>query len=167
MKDPKRQYLGAQAKRKGKAFEDRLSATFEYYHLRGSALITKTHEPMKPIRDLGQGRFVACYEKKAEPDYKGTLKGGRTVMFEAKYTSADRIEQSRVLPQQADYMDDHTKLGARCFVVVGFDSGEVYLVPWDDWKNMKQLFGHKYATEQELQNYRVSTAWNGVLLILS
>ena len=98
---------------------------------------------------------------------QGTIKGGRTVMFEAKFTAADRMEQSRVLQSQQDYMDRHQALGARCFVIAGFSSGMVYCVPWDIWKTMKDHFGRKYVTEADLEKYQVQTAWNGTLLLLN
>lgn len=166
-KDPKRQLQGKLAKEKGKRFEARLDATFVYYKERGYAVIEKTPEPMRPTRSLGNGKFVAYYEKKAQPDYKGTIKGGRTVMFEAKYTSTDRMEQSRVLDSQAAYLDKHAALGARCYVLAGFDSGEVYCIPWAVWSEMKEHFGRKYVTEADLEQYRVRQSWNGVLLILN
>lgn len=31
---------------------------------------------------------------------------------------------------------------------------------------MKELFGRKYVKEEDLQNYRVNTAWNGTLFLL-
>lgn len=166
-KDPRRQLLGKIAKARGKQFEQRLDESFAYYAQRGYAIIEKTPEPMRPTKNLGNGKFIAYYEKKAQPDYKGTIKGGRTVMFEAKYTAADRIEQSRVLESQQNYMERHEALGARCFVIVGFGSGQVYCVPWDVWKSMKERFGRKYATEADLNEYRVQTAWNGTLLLLN
>ena len=98
-KDPKRQLLGKIARECGKQFEGRIDAALEYYAIKGFADIEKTPEPMKPIKDLGNGRFIACYEKKAQPDYKGTLKGGRSIMFEAKFTATERMEQSRVLEE--------------------------------------------------------------------
>lgn len=88
-------------------------------------------------------------------------------MFEAKFTAADRMEQSRVLQSQQDYMDRHQALGARCFVIAGFSSGTVYCVPWDIWKTMKDHFGRKYVTEADLEKYQVQTAWNGTLLLLN
>lgn len=165
-KDPKRQLMGAISKAKGKNFETRLDASFTYYKERGSAIVEKTPEPMRPVKPMGNGKFIAYFEKKAQPDYKGTLNGGRTVMFEAKFTSTDRLEQSRVLPGQADYLDRHQALGARCFILAGFGSSEVYNVPWDVWKNMKEQFGRKYVTETDLEPYRVYVAGNGTLLIL-
>ena len=85
-KDPKRQLLGKIARQKGQYFEQRLDSTFDYYRDRGYALIEKPPEPMKVIKPEGNGRFLACYTKKAQVDYKGTLKGGRTILIEAKFT---------------------------------------------------------------------------------
>lgn len=166
-KDPRRQQIGRAAKEKGKRFEARLDASFDYYRTTGFALIEKTPEPMRPTKSIGNGKFIAYYEKKAQPDYKGVLKGGREILFEAKYTSADRMEQSRVLDSQAEYMTKHAELGARCYVIAGFDSGEVYCIPWRVWSTMKEQFGRKYVTEADLDNYRVQQAWNDVLLILT
>ena len=165
-KDPRRQRQGAVSKAKGKHFEERLDASFDYYRERGFAVIEKTPEPMRPTKSLGGGKFIAFFERKAQPDYKGVIKGGRAVMFEAKFTASDRMEQSRVLQGQAEYLDRHQRLGARCFVVAGFASGEVYRLPWDVWQNMKEHFGRKYITEADLQEYRVPTARNGALLLL-
>ena len=166
MKDPKRQAQGLMAKRRGAAFEERLNQTFAYYRSSGAASITKTPEPMRPLQNLGGGTFKAVFASKAEPDYKGILKGGREVMFEAKFTGTDRIEQSRVLPQQAEYMDEHARLGARCYVLVGFDGGNVYRVPWADWQDMKARFGRKYAKEEDLKPYICPVAPNGVIELI-
>ena len=165
-KDPKRQLLGKIANVRGQQFEARLDESFAYYAQRGYAIIEKTPEPMRPTKSLGNGKFIAFYVKQAQPDYKGTIKGGRTVMFEAKFTAADRMEQSRVLQTQQVYMERHQALGARCFVVAGFSSGYVYRIPWDIWSRMKERFGRKYVTEADLESYQVQTAWNGTLMLL-
>ena len=165
-KNPRRQLQGKISRAKGKQFESELDTAFEYYKEKGFADIEKTPEPMRVIRSLGNGQFIACFEKKAQPDYKGTLKGGRSVMFEAKYTSSDRMEQSRVSEKQADYLDNQQKLGARCYVIAGFDSGEVYCIPWNVWNNMKEHFSRKYVKEADIQKYRVTRAWNQLLMIL-
>ena len=165
-KDPNRQLLGKIARERGKQFEGRIDTALEYYATKGFADIEKTPEPMKPIKDLGNGRFIACYEKKAQPDYKGTLKGGRSIMIEAKFTASDRMEQSRVSKGQTDYMNRQHRLGARCYVVIGFQSMEAYRIPWDVWSAMKEHFGRKYVTEADVEKYRVPTAWNGVLMLL-
>ena len=165
-KDPLRQWRGKVSKAKGKQFEERLDASFSYYDTKGFASIEKTPEPMKPAQSLGNGKFIAFFEKKAQPDYKGTLKGGRSIMFEAKYTDSEKMEQSRVNKEQTDYLDKHHKLGARCYVIAGFGSGEVYCIPWDVWQDMKAIYGRKYVKETDIQNYRVKSAWSGLLMIL-
>lgn len=165
-KDPRRQRQGAASKAQGKLFEDRLDAAFARYRESGFAIIEKTPEPMRPTESLGNGRFVAYFEKKAQPDYKGTIKGGRTVMFEAKFTSSVKMEQNRVTPGQAEYLDQHQALGARCYIVAGFSTGNVYRLPWNVWRDMKALFGRKYISESDpITEYLVPAARDGVLLL--
>ena len=96
-KDPLQQWRGKVSRAKGKAFEERLDASFAYYSEKGFADIEKTPEPMRVVKRLDYGgQFIAVFEKKAQPDYKGTLKGGRAVMFEAKYTDTEEMKQNRV-----------------------------------------------------------------------
>lgn len=165
-KDPRRQYQGAVSKAKGKFFEDLIDKAFDYYRYKGLAVIEKTPEPMRATKPLGNGQFVAFFEKKAQPDYKGTLKGGRSVLMEAKFTSAEKMEQSRVRCDQADNLTTHQRLGAMCFVLVGFDSGATYRIPWEIWQNMKEHYGRKYVKEADIQKYKVVAAHNGIPLVL-
>lgn len=165
VKNPQRQLQGKINRDKGKRFEALLDASFEYYRVKGFAHIEKTPEPMKPLRSLEAGKFIACFEKRAQPDYKGVVKGGREVVYEAKFTVSDRLEQNRVLPSQADYMRRHQSLGARCYVLSGFGSGTVYKIPWGVWDSMKERFGRKYVKEGDLKQYTVPVSWNGVLML--
>ncbi|WP_031475139.1 Holliday junction resolvase RecU [Agathobaculum desmolans] len=165
-KDPKRQIQGAVSRAQGRRFEERLDDSFAYYADRGFAIVEKTPEPMRPTKSLGNGKFIAFFEKKAQPDYKGTIKGGRTVLFEAKFTSTDRMTQDRVGRDQSEYLSRYQRLGARCYVVAGFASGDVYRIPWDVWLNMKTFFGRKYVKETDLEKFCVHIAWNGVLQLL-
>lgn len=166
MTQTEEQRRGRRSRAKGKAFEELLDRTFAYYSSKGFAKIDKTPEPMKPIKRLDNVRFIACYEKKAQADYKGTIKGGRTVIYEAKYTEQDRLLQNAVDENESKYMEIHESLGARCFVICGFASGNVYRVPWGVWSNMKRIYGHKYVTEEEIKQYQVQKSWNDTLLIL-
>ena len=54
----------------------------------------------------------------ADPGYGGTLKGGRSIYFEAKHTDDERIEQRRLTQEQQDDLEAHHKLGAIAFVLV-------------------------------------------------
>jgi Penicillin-binding protein-related factor A, putative recombinase len=165
-KDPRRQYQGAVNRVTGKTFEQVIDASLAYYDHRGEALVLKTPEPMRPTKSVGDGKFIAFYEKRAQPDYKGALRGGRAVVFEAKHTTAARIEQSRVTREQAEVLGKYTALGAECFVFVGFDMREFFRVPWTVWEDMKNQWGRKYVTPKDLESYRAKIGYNGVILIL-
>ena len=165
-KDPKRQLLGKIAKARGKQFESRIDDSFAYYAQKGFAIIEKTPEPMRPIKSLGEGRFVAIFEKQAQPDYKGTLAGGQAVVFEAKSTATDRITQDRVTEDQAEHLTRCAELGGLAFVLCQFASGQVYKLPWSIWENMQEHFGVKYITEETAAPYRCRLTARGEPLFL-
>lgn len=143
----------------GALFEQWLQAACEYYWSQGYACIDKTPEPMRPIRpygDRGRGQFVACYVRQAQPDFKGVLCDGTCIIFDAKHTEKERIQQSAVTEMQWRLFDRYEAMGAKCFVVVSVRLESFYRIPWDIWKQMKGKFGHKYmASGRELENYRV------------
>ena len=151
----------------GQAFEELVNAACEYYKLTGEAFIEKTPEPMKPIQviDRQRGIFKAVFEKAAQPDYKGTLKGGRAVCFDAKYTQTDRIEQKAVTEDQWKALDLHEAMGALCFVIVCLED-KYFRVPWAKWKAMKEDCGHKYMNAADLHPYMLA-AWPAQLRFLA
>lgn len=100
-------------------------------------------------------QFRAVYTKKAEPDFKGVMLGGRAVMFEAKSTGTGRLNKDRVLPEQVKKLDSYTALGAHCFIVATFDGLRVYRIPWTVWRSMKQRYGRNYVTEADIKEYAV------------
>ena len=96
----------------GEHWEAMIEATCRHYRLKGVAEITKTPEPMKPLgRPNSKGQFLACYTKSAQPDYKGTLAGGRAIVFEAKHTDTDRMSRSVISEEQEKQLDRHMALG--------------------------------------------------------
>jgi len=93
--------------------------------------------------------------KQAQPDYGGTLKGGRSIYFEAKHTDDERIEQRRLTQEQQDDLEAHHKLGAIAFVLVSVSLTDFYRVPWPVWRDMAEIYGRKYMTHAELSRYEV------------
>lgn len=161
-----RQYRGKQSRVAGNNFEDMISASLEWYEGKGVACIEKTPEPMKPLgKPNKRGQFLACYTKAAQPDYKGTLSGGRSVVFEAKHTDADQMKQERVTGEQADRLELHHKLGAAAFVMVSFGLMDFYRIPWEVWRDMKAIYGRKYIKAADVEPYRVQYM-SGVLKLL-
>lgn len=76
-------------------------------------------------------------------------------MFEAKHTDADTIKYDRLTGDQIDDLDMHHKLGAVAFVLVSFGLEGFYRIPWEVWRDMKAIYGRKYITRQEAEQYRV------------
>lgn len=150
------QIRGKQARVAGGCFENIISASCDYYLSRGLAKIEKTPEPMKPLGAKNRkGQFLACYTKQAQPDYGGTLKGGRSIYFEAKHTDDERIERRRLTQEQQDDLEAHHKLGAIAFVLVSVSLTDFYRVPWPVWRDMAEIYGRKYMTHAELSRYEV------------
>lgn len=86
-------------------------------------------------------------------------------MFEAKHTDSDRISQGVVTDTQWKNLDIYEQFGARCYVMVSIRLERFYRVPWDVWKRMKELFGHKYMKEQELLPYRLQERQQTILIL--
>ncbi|MDP4152866.1 MAG: Holliday junction resolvase RecU [Bacillota bacterium] len=162
-KDPKRRMAGAMSREFGGMFENDIFAACDYYRLNRIAFIEKTPEPFTVIKKLASGRFEGHFQKAAQPDFKGTL-NGRAVVFEAKFTNADRIEQSRVSPEQAFALDIHFQMGAICFVLVSMGF-KVYRVPWQVWHSMKKIYGRVHMKKTDLERFPVKLA-SGMPLFL-
>lgn len=154
---PEIRLRGLRSREKGRAFEELLDLGFALAYRRGLALVQKTPEPMKVLRPLGNGRFECCFAHAAQPDYKGVLKGGRAVFFEAKYTDTGCLRQSAVTVEQAAILDAAESLGALCYVLCGFRDA-VYRVPWRVWRDMESAIGRRYVTPEDLAPYRVSVS---------
>lgn len=157
------QKTGRKNRARGQSFETLISDACRVYAERGAAVIQKTPEPMKPLRRLQHGQFVACYTASAQPDYKGALAGGQAVVMEAKATDSDRIRESAVTQAQRDYLDEYLSVGALCWIVARI--GDAYFrIPWTVFRSMKEKWGRQYATADELREYQIQM--NGYLRFL-
>lgn len=161
-----RRQRGLRSKRAGEYFETLIMASLNWYRREGLACVEKTPEPMKPLRKPNrQGQFLACYVRSGQPDFKGTLRGGKAVVFEAKHTDSDRISFSRLTGEQLRSLSEHYALGALAFVLVSFELQAFYRVPWTLWRDMKKLYGRKYLTREDLKAYRLKQV-GGVIRLL-
>lgn len=156
---------GRKNKAAGEHWENMIEASCQYYRFEEIAEITKTPEPMHPIKSLGQGKFVAYYQKMAQPDYKGTLSGGKAIVFEAKHTDAEKMMRSVISSEQEKQLDRHEKLGAECFVMVSFGFRRFFKIPWNVFRDMKEHYGRKYITPEDIRQYEIKYL-NGVLYFL-
>lgn len=147
--------IGRHNKAAGKMFETIISKSCVWYAQRGLAKIEKQAEPMRPLKPLSNGQFIACYESKAGADYKGTLQGGRSVVFEAKHTDTDVFRREVVKEWQLKYLMEHEKLGAECFVLLSYGLQNFYRIPVKDWYDMKARFGRVSLKEEHVKEFKV------------
>ncbi len=157
---------GRQSRATGQYFEGMITASCNWYRDMKIAYIEKTPEPMKPLRPPNrQGQFMACYTKQGQPDFKGTLTGGRACVFEAKHTDTDKIEYSRLTQEQIESLKSHHALGAATFILVSIGLENFYRIPWPIWRDMKKIYGRQHVKVNELEPYRVRYM-NGVIKLL-
>lgn len=166
--DANKQLQGLRSRASGESFERLITNACEYYQQLNLAFVQKTPEPMIPLKAYGdrrRGQFIACFTKCAQPDYKGILCDGSSIMFEAKHTDNDRINQSVITETQWKSLDIYEKFGAHCYVIVSIRLQSFYRVPWDVWKRMKELFGHKYMNKSELKPYKLQERQCTILIL--
>lgn len=147
------------AKRNGENFERLIEMTCAYYSKMGVAYIQKTPEPMKPIKVINRSKrlFQAVYTMKAQPDFTGTLKNGKSVVFEAKHTDGTNMPFDRINDQQQEDLALHNHLGAMTFILISFNMKHFYAVPYSDWMQMKEKSGKKSVNQTDLVDYQIST----------
>ena len=166
-KSEKRAIKNRKSRANGRNFEEEIERGCSFYSENGAALITKVPENRKVVgRTGGRTSMMLCVNaQKAQPDFVGTMSGGKSIVFEAKHTDKGRIEYNRVTDYQREMLQKHYQFGAECFVLVGFTSeieaggekfvssfdfnGEteaVFMIPWNVWENMQKLVGHKFFT---------------------
>lgn len=167
-KKPKYQLRGKVNHDLGKNFEERIESICETYEINNLAKIEKTPEPMKILKHIENGHFESIFTKSAQPDFKGTKKGGKTIVFDAKFTELDKINYAVLSDYQRETLLKYKILGAEAFVLVGFISGNIYKIDIDIWNNMKEQFGRKYIREEELKelNFKANLDKNGVINFL-
>ena len=141
----------------GKCFEERVKLVCELYRKRGFAVIDKTPEP---IRQLGKmdshGRFKACYEKKAQPDFKG-VHMGMAICFDTKATESERFSLSNIAQWQAEYLSDFRKSGGDAFILLKIKS-EVFILDIKRINNLAALGVKSVRPEDFTEDERVDTS---------
>ena len=149
----------------GNNFEDQIESICDVYKLNKLAIIEKTPEPMKVLRHIENGHFETIFTKSAQPDFKGILKGGRTVVFDAKFTEAKKITYQALSDFQREALTAYSEFGAMAFVLVGFYDGSMYRVDIKIWNDMKNIFGRKHIKQEELEEMSIKAkrAKNGII----
>ena len=151
----RQQYKNRQNNAQGQHFEREILAGCKMYQQHGIATIDKTPEPFKVTKKNHKtGEFTGRFGKHAQPDFQGTMHGGRSIVFEAKQTSKDRINRNVLTDTQMDVLEKHNRLGALCGVCVNIQD-DFFFIPWNVWRDMKEMYGRQYLKAEDIEEYRV------------
>lgn len=164
-KDVMRQAIARQSNASGRAHETLIIGACRYYLAKGIAYIVKEPEPFAVKRkDHKTLEFTGQFIKRAQPDFHGTLAGGHSIVFEAKYTDTKRMKRDVISKKQEDSLDKQGALGASVYVCVGIQNN-CFMVPWQVFRNMKEIFGRQYVEAKDLEPWRVDN--NGLIKFLN
>lgn len=159
----RQQYQNKVNNAQGHFFEGAIKAACALYSERERADIEKTPEPFRVLEKFANGIFKGRFTARAQPDFQGTLAGGRSIVFEAKYTTTDRMKRDVLTPDQKKALERHARRGAVAAVCAGIGN-DFFFVPWEIWRDMKERFGRQYVTVADLETWRVR--FNGAVLFL-
>lgn len=163
-KSAKNALRGAQNKSTGELFEKLIISSCAYYRERKAALIEKTPEPFRITGSVGQGKFTGFFTRQAQPDFKGTLAGGRAIVFDAKATSTEKIPVASLTDEQKDTLLLHDELGAVSGVMMCFGFNRFAFMPIKKFLCAKELNGHAYWTAKECADQNAIIEKRGNLL---
>ncbi len=153
-KQARQQWQNAVNNAQGHFFEEYIEAACITYQARQQAEVKKTPEPFRVTTKHKNGTFTGRFTALAQPDFQGTLSGGRSIVFEAKYTTTDRLKRSILTDEQMNALEHHHGLGAVAGVCVGIKDN-FFFIPWEVWWDMKRIYGRQYITAADAEQYRV------------
>ena len=158
-----RKYKAAMSNGRGRQFEMMIEGGCRHYKALGRAKIEKMPEPFRCLKKDQRGIATVRFIAHAEPDYMGTLQGGRAIVFEAKYTDKDRLLQSAVTDTQEKSLQMYSDMNALAAVCIGIQD-QYFMIPWNIFAGMKGNYGRKYVTAADVEEYRVK--FTGVVQFL-
>ena len=127
------QYHASMSNNRGHDFEEAIRQACLLYANQGRAKVEKTPEPFRVLEKREGGIFVGRFTAHAQPDFQGTLDGGRSIIFEAKYTTTDAMKRDVLTETQMETLERHHRCGALAAVCVGIqdrfgESGDPELI---------------------------------------
>lgn len=115
---------------RGKAWEQTLEMYHARYEAQGRAVVIRTPPPMRILRSIKPGQFVAVYESAGPPDYMA-LSEGTAFLLEAKQCHGERWALKNLHAHQGLRLDDWEKQGGKGAVLLQHvPSSSAWVLPW-------------------------------------
>ena len=160
---PRIELAGGSRKRAGKAATAAgaaLEKALDTHHVTAQLLgLAEVRRVSPHVKNLGPGKvpgsFVGVYDSAGGCDRRGTLRGGRSLLVEAKSTAAGNLAWSEFTPAELADLGAAHRLGALCLVAwERRDLGALFVVPWEliPWK---VTGAGKSVTAEALAGWRV------------
>lgn len=147
----------------GHLFESGIISACNLYLQEGKACIHKIPEGFRVKKKHTDGTFTGWFTAAAMPDFQGVLKNGRSICFEAKYTTTKRLCRNILTDNQMNVLNSFDRFGAVSAVCVGIQS-DFFFIPWQVWRDMKLIFKRQYVTAEDIKEFRIR--YNGAVLFL-
>lgn len=111
-----------------------------------------------------RGQFTGYFTKQAQPDFKGTLKDGQAIVFDAKCTSTDKINVSALSAEQEKDLLLHCKLGAWAGVILCYSFKTFVMMPILTFTAAGEHNGHKWWTADEAKEKGYPVKFTGTMI---
>lgn len=143
---------------KGRALEDMIKYQNTLYENKGISNIQKISTPWKVIR-RGKEIVSAFPEEKSTVDFRGTVRGGIPVSFDAKESDDERgLPLKYIASHQIDYMRGALYLGEISFILCEIKPiRSYYIIPgatvlqfWDYWQSNKGKHGINFIPKEHM-----------------
>ena len=128
---------------RGRWYQRLVTAACRLYDAQERAYIAEIPTPM----GIEKGGEAAFFKEKAITDYFGTLRGGRSVAFDAK-GSLDGSYRAGVPDNQLRVMARVHKLGGISGVLIGFQVAATILSWWVLWPSAKSIASGEWTPER-------------------
>lgn len=118
---------------RGMDFEALIEFSNRQYETQGLAVINKRPTPVKIIQKLAGGWIKGFVEKQSTVDFDGTVRGGRSIVFEAKQVKSEtRFDLRNIEQHQVDYLAKCHKMGGISFVLIEVVAMRtIFLLPYE------------------------------------
>lgn len=128
---------------RGRWYQRLVTAACKLYDAQERAYIVEIPTPMGIVK----GGEAAFFKEKAITDYFGTLRGGRSIAFDAK-GSLDGAYRAGVPDHQLIVMERVHKLGGISGVLIGFQVEGTILSWWVPWPSANCIASGEWTPER-------------------